>query len=113
MAIKKSDRGAFAATPTEKEFVVLDQLELIAHELNTTVAAVALAWVRSRRGVSYTIIGARRMDQLNANLLALDVTLSADQIAALDALTQPTLNFPTDLLKSLSLTRPRRSDRKR
>ena len=87
VATKKSDRGALAATPTEKEFVILDELKLIADELNTNVAAVALAWVRSRPGVSSTIIGARRMDQLDANLAALDVTLSADQIASLDALT--------------------------
>jgi hypothetical protein len=43
------------------------------------------------------------MDQLDANLAALDVILSADQIASLDALTQPTLNFPADLLRNLSL----------
>ena len=81
----------------------MDQLKLIAEELNTTVAAVALAWVRGRPGVSSTIIGARRTGQLDANLAALDVTLSADQIASLDALTQPTLNFPADLLRNLSL----------
>ena len=103
VATKKSDRSAFAVTPTEKEFVVLDQLKVIADELDTNVAAVALAWVRSRPGISSTIIGARRMGQLDANLAALDVTLSADQIASLDALTQPTLNFPADLLKNLSL----------
>jgi hypothetical protein len=42
-------------------------------------------------------------EQLDANLAALDVTLSVDQIASLDALTQPTLNFPADLLRNLSL----------
>jgi diketogulonate reductase-like aldo/keto reductase len=83
--------------------LILNQLKLIAEELNTTVAAVALAWVRSRPGVSSTIIGARRMDQLNANLAALDITLTADQVASLDALSQPTLNFSADLLKNLSL----------
>jgi aryl-alcohol dehydrogenase-like predicted oxidoreductase len=103
VATKKSDRGALVAAPTEKEFVILDQLKLIADELDTNVATVALAWVRSRPGVSSTIIGARRMDQLAANLAALDVTLSADQIASLDALTQPTLNFPADLLRNQSL----------
>ena len=71
MATKKSDSGAFAVTPTEKEFVVLDQLKVIADELDTSVAAVALAWVRSRPGISSTIIGARRMGQLDANLAAL------------------------------------------
>jgi aryl-alcohol dehydrogenase-like predicted oxidoreductase len=100
----KPDRGALVQTPTEKEFAVLDQLKLIADELNTNVAAVALAWVRSRPGVSSTIIGARRMDQLDANLAALSITLSSDQIASLDALTQPTLNFPADLLKNMSLS---------
>jgi diketogulonate reductase-like aldo/keto reductase len=103
VATKKSDRGALVAAPTEKEFVILDQLKLIADELDTNVATVALAWVRSRPGVSSTIIGARRMDQLAANLAALDVTLSSDQIASLDALTQPTLNFPADLLRNQSL----------
>ena len=103
VATRKSDRGALAATPTEKEFVILDQLKLIGDELNTNVAAVALAWVRSRPGVSSTIIGARRMEQLASNLAALDVVLSADQIASLHALTQPVLNFPADLLRSLSL----------
>ena len=100
----KPDRGALVATPTEKQLTILDQLKLIAEELNTTVAAVALAWVRSRPGVTSIIIGARRMDQLNANLAALDITLTADQVASLDALTQPTLNFPADLLKNLSLS---------
>jgi aryl-alcohol dehydrogenase-like predicted oxidoreductase len=103
VATKKSDRSAFAVTPTEKEFVVLDQLKVIADELDTNVATVALAWVRSRPGISSTIIGARRMGQLDVNLAALDVILSADQIVSLDALTQPTLNFPADLLRNLSL----------
>jgi hypothetical protein len=58
---------------------------------------------RSRPGVTSIIIGARRVDQLNANLAALDITLTADQVASLDALTQPTLNFPAELLKNLSL----------
>ena len=38
-------------------------------------ASVALAWVQGRPGVASTIIGARRMDQLEQNLAALDVTL--------------------------------------
>ena len=83
--------------------VLVSKLKVIADKLDANVAAVALAWVRSRPGISSTIIGARRMGQLDANLAALDVTLSADQIASLDALTQPTLNFPADLLRNLSL----------
>jgi aryl-alcohol dehydrogenase-like predicted oxidoreductase len=114
VATKKSDRGAFAVTPTEKEFVVLDQLKVIADELDTNVAAVALAWVRSRPGISSTIIGARRMGQLDANLAALDVTLSADQIASLDALYPANIELPgRSSQESNAKPRPRRRDCKR
>ena len=42
------------------------------------VAAVALAWVQSRPGVASTIIGARRLDQLDQNLASADIVLTAD-----------------------------------
>ena len=45
-------------------------------------------------GVASTIIGARTMEQLDDNLGALDVKLTAEQIAALDKLSTPTLGFP-------------------
>ena len=98
----KSDRGAFMGALTEKEFVVLDRLKEIAEEIGTSVAAVALAWVQGRPGVASTIIGARRMEQLDANLAALAVTLTEEQIASLDALTHPTLSFPVDFNRNLS-----------
>ena len=44
--------------------------------------------------VASTLIGARRLDQLTANLAALDVTLTAEQIATLDAVSKPPLSFP-------------------
>ena len=47
---------------------------------------MAIAWVQSRPGVSSTLIGARRVDQLLSNLAALELTLSAEQLAALDGL---------------------------
>jgi hypothetical protein len=44
--------------------------------------------------VASTLIGARRLDQLTANLAALDVTPTAEQIATLDAVSKPPLSFP-------------------
>ena len=98
----KSDRGAFMGTLAEKEYVLIDRLKEIADELGTNVAAVSLAWVQGRPGVTSTIIGARRMEQLDANLAALAVKLTDEQIASLDALTQPTLSFPVDFNRNLS-----------
>ncbi|MDC3955208.1 aldo/keto reductase [Polyangium jinanense] len=83
----------------EQSYVVIDELERIAKELDTTVARVALAWVQARPGVSSTIIGARTLSQLDDNLKALDVKLTPEQTAALDALTKPKLNFPADFLE--------------
>jgi hypothetical protein len=48
----------------------------------------------SRPGVASTLIGARRRDQLQANLAALDLILTDAQIAKLNEASKPALNFP-------------------
>lgn len=83
----------------EKSYAVIDELERIARELDTTVARVALSWVQARPAVSSTIIGARTLAQLEDNLKALEVKLTPEQTAALDALTKPKLNFPAEFLE--------------
>ena len=97
----KADRGERVTQfLDERTYAILDELARIAKPLNTSSAAVALAWVQSRPGVASTIIGARRMDQLEQNLAALDLKLTAEQIAALDKLSAPSLNFPANFLKA-------------
>jgi hypothetical protein len=44
-----------------------------------------------------TIIGARRLAQLDDNLKALDLKLSAEELGRLDALTKPTFGFPQNM----------------
>ena len=61
---------------------------------------MALAWVEERPGVTSTIIGARTLKQLDENLTALDVQLSPAHMATLDKLTEPTLDFPSQIRKS-------------
>jgi aryl-alcohol dehydrogenase-like predicted oxidoreductase len=87
-------RSAHVGVRSEADYAVIDSLKAIADDLGVSVATVALAWVRSRPGVASTLIGARRMDQMTANLAALDVTLTAEQVAALDAVSKPVLSFP-------------------
>jgi len=101
-ATVKPDRGdRVMVFLTERNLSIIDELMRIAAERNTTAAAVALAWVQSRPGVTSTIIGARRLDQLDQNLSALEVTLGAEQIAALEKVSQPTLNFPAPFFKMI------------
>jgi len=93
------DRGQWAAGHlNDKSYAIIDELERIARELDTTVARAALTWVQAKPGVASTIIGARTLAQLDDNVKALEVKLGAEQTAALDALTKPTLNFPADFL---------------
>jgi aryl-alcohol dehydrogenase-like predicted oxidoreductase len=94
-----ADRGERVTSAlTERNLTIVDELVRISRELQTTPAAVALAWVQSQPGVTSTIIGARRLDQLDQNLSALDVKLDTAQRAALDIVSKPTLNFPAGFL---------------
>ena len=69
----------------------------IARAHDSTVARVALAWVRAQPGVSSTIIGARRVAQLDDNVGAVDVRLASEELSRLDALTTPTFGFPQNM----------------
>jgi aryl-alcohol dehydrogenase-like predicted oxidoreductase len=94
---REGDRGALLDV-NEKTYDVVDELEIIAKAHNTSVASVALAWVHAKPGVTSIIIGARRMSQFEDNIRALDVTLTAEELARLDAITEPTLGFPQSML---------------
>jgi aryl-alcohol dehydrogenase-like predicted oxidoreductase len=91
-----SRRGHLVGTPAERDYDVIDVLESVAADAGISPAAAALAWVQGRPGVTSTLIGARRLDQLTANLDAIDVRLTADQTAALDKISAPALNFPAE-----------------
>ncbi len=89
-------RSGMVGMPSPADYDVIDTVVEIAPALNVSPAAVALAWVRSQAGVSATLIGARRLDQLKTNLDSLEVRLSAGQIARLSEVSQPRLNFPAE-----------------
>ena len=105
LAESKPGRGELMKSRiSERTFTVLDRLQEIAAVNDTTVARVALAWLRSRPTVSSIIIGARTMEQLEENLASLEVELPADDIAALDDLTRPRLSYPINILSTGRLT---------
>jgi aryl-alcohol dehydrogenase-like predicted oxidoreductase len=97
--VQKADRGAFAmAALNDRAYDIIDELVRVARELDSTPSRVAIAWVQARPGVTSTIIGARTMAQLEDNLAAADVKLTSAQVARLDALSTPRLNFPADMI---------------
>jgi aryl-alcohol dehydrogenase-like predicted oxidoreductase len=89
-------RAQLVGTPGEADYVVIDALNAVAGEVGASPAQVALAWVQARSGITSTLIGARRLEQFEANLRALDVALTETQRATLDEVSAPALNFPAD-----------------
>jgi aryl-alcohol dehydrogenase-like predicted oxidoreductase len=94
----KSDRSVFVDSfLNEKTYALVDELEIIAKAHDSTVARVALAWLQAQPGVTSTIIGARRLTQLEDNVQALDVSLNAAELGRLDVLTKPKFGFPQSM----------------
>ena len=82
----------------EQAYDVIDELERIAKELETHAARVALAWVQARRAWPRRSSARARWSSSTTTSRALDVRLTAEELAALDELTAPTLDFPADML---------------
>jgi aryl-alcohol dehydrogenase-like predicted oxidoreductase len=80
---------AFDRRGTDHTWRVIDAVQKIAEERGISMAEVALSWVTARPAVTATILGARTIEQLAANLRAADLHLSAAEAAALDAASDP------------------------
>ncbi len=74
---------------TDRTWDVIDAVQRIAESRDVSMAEVALAWVTDRPGVTSTILGARTVEQLDANLRAAGLHLTPDETAALDEAGDP------------------------
>jgi len=75
----------FAGENHVRNLELLATLEAIAEELGVTAAQLAIAWVASRGEDIIPLIGTKRRERLAEALKGLDLTLSADQLAAVEA----------------------------
>jgi aryl-alcohol dehydrogenase-like predicted oxidoreductase len=74
---------------SERTWDVVEAVRAIAKERGNSMAQVALAWLAARPTVTAVILGARTLDQLDDNLSAIDVHLSAEQTDRLDIASDP------------------------
>jgi NDP-hexose 2,3-enoyl reductase len=81
--------GGRAAESLEEHRPVIEAYEKLCAELGHDPANVALGWLLSRPGVTAPIIGPRTIEQLDASLGALEVTLDDPTLARLDELFPP------------------------
>ncbi|MFD4674688.1 aldo/keto reductase [Lentzea sp. NPDC058450] len=77
---------------------IADVVREVAAEVGCAPAQVALAWNLGRPGVTSPVVGARTPEQLVGNLGALDVSLTAEQVARLDEVSAIDLGYPHSLL---------------
>jgi aryl-alcohol dehydrogenase-like predicted oxidoreductase len=83
-ADSRSATDASWDVPEERLFSVTDALESVSEEVGHSIPRVALAWLLRRPTISSVVIGARNVAQLQDNLAATEVKLSAEHIARLD-----------------------------
>jgi aryl-alcohol dehydrogenase-like predicted oxidoreductase len=78
----------------EHLFKVVEAIDEVARETGKSVPQIALNWLLQRPTVSTVIFGARNAEQLQQNLGAAGWSLTAPQIAKLDAASKVTRPYP-------------------
>lgn len=77
--------GTFLYRKTiESDKQVIERVGEIAAARGLPRAQIALAWLLAKPGVTAPIVGATKIEQLNDSIAALDITLSAEEIARLE-----------------------------
>lgn len=79
----------FTGDNAKTNLVLVEQLRAVAEAKGCTVAQLAVAWVVARGDDIIPLIGARRRERLSESLGALDVQLSADDMAQIEAAVPP------------------------
>ena len=89
-------RSGFDFPPIDeaRAFNAVEALDAMAKEKGVTIPQLALAWLLAQPGVSSVIIGANKMSQLEDNLKATDIQLTAAEVERLSATTQPPPLYP-------------------
>jgi aryl-alcohol dehydrogenase-like predicted oxidoreductase len=89
LEIQKAAGNTLFERFTEYNWKIVDVLVEVAKQIGRPPAEVALNWVATQPGVTSTIIGATKIDQLNSNLSSLDFAIPAELRARLDKAGEP------------------------
>src|SRR6185312_12451639 len=84
----------FPPVNKDKAYDIIDVMAGIGKQHNVSVAEIALAWVRQQKGVTSTIIGAKNIDQLKANIKSTEINLSADDLKKIDEVSALPKEYP-------------------
>ena len=104
-----AEAGSFVPFDRETGYRVVETLKQVAGQHDASPARVALAWVLGRPAVSSVIIAARKVDQLEDNIRAVDLRLSDDEVQLLDAASDPGVPYPKWMVLQLDTAEDPRS----
>ena len=91
----------FSPFDKERNWKILAAVEAVAKELGTSTSAVALRWLIQKAAVTSVIMGVRNVAQLDDNLKASELKLSADVMKRLDDASAFELGYPYDFMKRI------------
>jgi aryl-alcohol dehydrogenase-like predicted oxidoreductase len=80
----KSDAYAKDMYYADEDFAIVDEVSAIAKERGVSNAQIGLAWLLQKPGVVAPIIGATKMPHLEQAVAAVDLQLTADEVARLE-----------------------------
>ena len=79
---------------TEQHWHILDTLRKVAEETEYSMSQIALAWVTQKSGVSSTLLGVSKLDQIKSNIASLEVTFNKEQLRKLEDASKLKTFFP-------------------
>jgi aryl-alcohol dehydrogenase-like predicted oxidoreductase len=84
----------FPIVDKERTWNILDMMAPIAKARGCSPARVSLAWLLAKPVVTSVIVGAKRLDQLQDNLAAVELTFTEDELRQLDEVSALPPEYP-------------------
>jgi aryl-alcohol dehydrogenase-like predicted oxidoreductase len=104
-----AEAGQFVPFDKEMGYRVVDALKEVAARHDASPARVALSWVLGRSAISSVIVAARKSEQLEDNIRAVDLRLSQEDIRLLDQVSDPGIPYPKWMVLQLDTAEDPRS----
>jgi aryl-alcohol dehydrogenase-like predicted oxidoreductase len=104
-----AEAGSFVPFDKEMGYRVVEALKQVAARHGASPARVALSWLLGRSAISSVIVAARKAEQLEDNIGAVDLRLSDDDIRLLDAASDPGVPYPKWMVLQLDTAEDPRS----
>lgn len=89
-----AEAGQFVMFDQERAYSVVDALRAVAARHEASPARAALAWLLTRPAISSVIIAGRTLEQLDDNIKAAELALTADDLKLLNAVSDPGTPYP-------------------